>query len=68
MGDVSVRCNALEQLPGAVVLRELRGAPPGGHGLAPWLSIRRSVGRTSKQCTLGNGTPVAFPGLVISAQ
>src|SRR5207248_7070939 len=33
------------------------GGTSDGHGLAPWLSIRRSVGSTSKQCTTGGGIP-----------
>ena len=31
------------------------GGASGGHGLAPWLSIWRSVGWTSKRCTMGSG-------------
>src|SRR5262249_3212500 len=36
-----------------VKLPATAGGASGGHGLAPWLSIWRSVGWTSKRCTNG---------------
>src|SRR5262244_2173648 len=38
-----------------VKLPATAGGMSGGHGPAPWLSIWRSVGWTSKRCTMGSG-------------
>src|SRR5262249_43215850 len=50
-----------------VKLPATAGGASGGHGPAPWLSIWRSVGWTSKRCTLGSGPEhgraIPLPGM-----